>query len=203
MRWRLREPRAIGPMNFIYANLIPALWFAWCVYWLVAARGIKNDRRRESAGSRAAHLLPLALAALLLWPPTLPYGFLCGRMWPATATTFFAGAAILAAGLGFSIWARVHLGRNWSGIVTLKDKHELIRSGPYALVRHPIYTGLLLGFVGSAVARGEWRGVLAVAIVFVALWRKLQLEEQWMVETFGDAYRRYRAEVPALIPRFH
>jgi len=187
-------------METLSVNLVPALWLAWCAYWLAAARGVKDDRRRESPWSRAAHIVPLVVAAALLWLPTLPGGFLCGRLWPATAMSYFIGAAILAAGLGFSVWARVHLGRNWSGIVTLKDTHELIRSGPYALVRHPIYTGLLLGFVGSAVARDEWRGVPAVAIVAFALWRKLRLEERWMVETFGDAYRRYRDEVPALIP---
>ena len=92
------------------------------------------------------------------------------------------------------------LGRNWSGIVTVKQDHELVRSGPYRWVRHPIYTGLLIAFVGTAISRGEWRGVLAVLIVFAALWRKLQLEERWMIETFGDAYLRYRAEVRALIP---
>lgn len=187
-------------MDFVYANLIPALWLGWFVVWLIAARGVKKDRREESPASRAAHLLPLVVAALLLWLPTLPGGFLCGRLWPATPTSYFAGVTILALGLGFSIWARMHLGRNWSGTVTLKESHELIRSGPYALVRHPIYTGLLFGFVGSAVARDEWRGVLAVVIVFLALWRKLRLEERWMLETFGDAYQRYCKEVPALLP---
>ena len=137
---------------------------------------------------------------LLLWPRTLPGGFLCGRLLPAVPATFFCGAAITALGLAFAVWARVHLGRNWSGVVTLKEDHELIRSGPYALVRHPIYTGLLLGFVGSVIARGEWRGVLAFALVIGALWFKLRLEERWMIETFGDAYRRYHSEVPALIP---
>lgn len=144
--------------------------------------------------------MPLILAAALLWRPTLPRHFLCGRILPPTPATFFVGAALLAMGLAFSIWARVHLGRNWSGIATLKVHHELIRSGPYALVRHPIYSGLLLGFVGSGVARGEWRPVLAIAIVLVAPWRKLRPEKRWMIETFGDAYRCYRTEVPALIP---
>ncbi|MEO5626741.1 MAG: isoprenylcysteine carboxylmethyltransferase family protein [Dokdonella sp.] len=187
-------------MNFVYENLIPALWLAWCVVWLIAARGVKSDRRQESPASRAGHLLPLVVAASLLWLPTLPGGFLCGRLWSATLTTYFTGVAIVALGLGFSIWARLHLGRNWSGTVTLKENHELIRSGPYALARHPIYTGLLLGFVGSAVSRDEWRGVLAVVIVFLALWRKFRLEERWMIETFGDAYQSYRNEVPALVP---
>jgi protein-S-isoprenylcysteine O-methyltransferase Ste14 len=187
-------------MGSLYDNLIPILWVAWCVYWYVSSRDTKASRRVESPGSRAAHILPLIVAAALLWLPTLPGGFLCGRLLPRTPTTYLVGVALVAIGLGFSVWARVHLGRNWSGIVTLKEGHELIRSGPYALARHPIYTGLLLAFAGSALARDEWRGVLAVAIVFVALWRKLRLEERWMVETFGDAYQRYRADVKALIP---
>jgi protein-S-isoprenylcysteine O-methyltransferase Ste14 len=112
--------------------------------------------------------------------------------------------ALVAAGLFFACWARHVLGRNWSGVVTLKDDHELIRTGPYRFVRHPIYTGLLLAFVGCAVARDEWRGVLAVVIAYVSLWRKSLLEERWMIDTFGDAYRRFRSEVPALIPNpFH
>jgi protein-S-isoprenylcysteine O-methyltransferase Ste14 len=89
---------------------------------------------------------------------------------------------------------------NWSATVTVKQQHELIRSGPYAIVRHPIYSGILLAFIGSALARGQWRGVLALAIVIVALWRKMRLEERWMSETFGDEYQRYRARTAALIP---
>jgi protein-S-isoprenylcysteine O-methyltransferase Ste14 len=100
----------------------------------------------------------------------------------------------------FSVWARVHLGGNWSGIVTIKHDHELIASGPYAIVRHPIYTGLLVAFIGSAMARGEWRGVLAVLIAWVALWRKLRLEERWMGERFGQQYEAYCRRVPALLP---
>ena len=187
-------------MNIFGANLIGLLWLAWAVYWFVAARNAKRDRRQESALSRAGHIVPLIVAGVLLWLPTLPGGFLCGRILPATAATYFTGVAVLILGLAFAIWARRVIGRNWSGIVTVKQDHELVRTGPYRWVRHPIYTGLLLAFVGTAIARGEWRGVLAVLIVFVALWRKLRLEERWMIETFGDAYLRYRAEVRALIP---
>jgi protein-S-isoprenylcysteine O-methyltransferase Ste14 len=84
--------------------------------------------------------------------------------------------------------------------VTVKQDHELIVNGPYALVRHPIYTGLLLAFAGTGLARGEWRGVLAVVIVFLALWRKLRLEERWMQEQFGEQYRAYKHRVAALVP---
>ena len=92
----------------------------------------------------------------------------------------FLGVAAVAAGLAFTVWARICLGRNWSGTVTLKQDHELVRTGPYRFVRHPIYTGLLVAIAGSAVVRGEWRAALALVIAFAALWRKLRLEERWL-----------------------
>jgi protein-S-isoprenylcysteine O-methyltransferase Ste14 len=187
-------------MEAIQASLIPLLWLVWLIYWMVAARDAKATQRVESAASRAGHLIPLMLAFWLLWSRRVPAVFLGGTILPPSTVLYFAGAAIVAAGLAFAIRARHYLGRNWSGVVTVKQDHELIRGGPYRFVRHPIYTGLLAAFIGSAVARDEWRGVLAVAIAWLALWRKLLLEERWMIEQFGDAYRRFRDEVPALIP---
>ena len=187
-------------MQAFYAHLIPALWLAWAIYWWISALNIKAVRRREGAASRATYMAPLVVAVLLLAPPTLPGGFLCQRFLAAKLATFWVGAATITLGLGFSAWARVRLGGNWSGTITIKHGHELIRSGPYAYVRHPIYTGLLAALVGSAIARGEWRGLVAVVIAFGALWRKLTLEERWLVETFGDQYTRYCTEVAALIP---
>lgn len=197
-------------MDAIVTNLVPIIWVAWVVYWAIAARGAKQTQREESAGSRAGHILPLGLVAWLLFARTLPGcasgtwpvfpPFFCEKIVPPGPALHVAGVALLVAGLAFSVWARRWLGRNWSGIVTLKQDHELIRGGPYRFVRHPIYTGILLGFVGSAIVRDEWRGVLAVAIGYAALWRKLKLEERWMIERFGDAYRKFQAEVPALIP---
>ncbi len=119
---------------------------------------------------------------------------------PRTLAEYWLGVATLSIGLSFSIWARRHLGTNWSGTVTVKVDHELIRTGPYRLVRHPIYTGILVGFLGTAISLSEWRGLAAVALVIIAFSLKIRLEEQWMTETFGDAYRRYCAEVKSLIP---
>jgi protein-S-isoprenylcysteine O-methyltransferase Ste14 len=188
-------------MHSLYSSLVSGLWIAWLIYWRVSATGVKAVRRRESALSRGAHLVPLAIAGLLLWIPTIAGGgILFRRFMPHTLASYWTGTLLLALGLAFSVWARVYLGRNWSATVTVKEDHELIRGGPYALVRHPIYSGLLLAFIGSAIARAEWRGVLAVLIVLVALWRKLRLEERFMSETFGDEYRRYRARTAALIP---
>ena len=187
-------------MKNIYANLILIIWFLWLFYWWLSGRNVKAAVRRESALSCAGHAVPLIITALLLALPTLPGGFLCDRVLPMTELIYWVGVCVLAAGLVFSVWARIHIGRNWSGIVTLKREHELIRSGPYRLVRHPIYTGLLLGFIGTAIARNEWRGWLAVLIACAALWRKLRLEERWLTEQFGETYSQYRDKVAALIP---
>jgi protein-S-isoprenylcysteine O-methyltransferase Ste14 len=187
-------------MEEVYNYLIPALWLGWGIYWCVSARDVKATTRQEGAASRLAHIVPLAIAALLLLTRWLPIPLLYLYFLPHTALTFFIGAGLVACGLAFAIWARAVLGRNWSGTVTLKQDHELIRRGPYRWVRHPIYAGLLLAFLGSALARGQWRGLLALAIVFFALWRKLRHEERWMSEAFGDEYAKYRAEVAALIP---
>jgi len=98
------------------------------------------------------------------------------------------------------VLARVHLAGNWSATVTIKENHTLVRDGPYRYVRHPIYVGILLAIVCTAMSGNEWRVVLAVAIAVAAVWRKLRLEERWLTETFGEEYRRYRKEVRALIP---
>jgi len=187
-------------MEIVYKYLIPGLWACWAVYWWIASRDVKVSVREESALSRFAHIGPLLFAALLCALPDWPLAWLGARFLTPGAASFAFGASLLAAGLAFAVWARFVLGRNWSGTVTLKDGHELIRRGPYRWVRHPIYTGLLGAFVGTAVAIGQWRAVLAVVIVCVALWRKLRLEERWLSEKFGAAYARYREEVAALIP---
>jgi protein-S-isoprenylcysteine O-methyltransferase Ste14 len=197
-------------VDAIVGNLVPLVWVTWVIYWTVAAYGTKTTQREESAASRLGHILPLGLASWLLFARTLPGcrsgtlalfpAFFCEKVVTPGPAVYFTGVGILIGGLAFAIWARRWLGRNWSGVVTLKEDHELVRGGPYRFVRHPIYTGILLGFVGSAIARDEWRGILAVAIGYAALWRKLKLEERWMIERFGDAYRKFQAEVPALIP---
>ena len=119
---------------------------------------------------------------------------------PRSPLRFGGALALAAAGLAFTVWARVHLGRNWSGSVTLKEGHELILSGPYAWVRHPIYTGLLMALLGSAVACGELRAAIGLGVVAAAFVRKLRIEERFMRESFPQQYPRYCAQVPALIP---
>ena len=145
-------------------------------------------------------MLPLIVGVLLVALPHLPSAVFATRILPRTLATYWTGVALVFLGLAFAVWARRHIGSNWSGTVTVKENHVLVRTGPYAWVRHPIYTGLLVAILGSAVARGELRGVWAVLLCSFAFVRKLRIEERWMRQVFGAEYERYRTTVPALIP---
>jgi protein-S-isoprenylcysteine O-methyltransferase Ste14 len=187
-------------LNLAYRFLFPAMWLAWAAYWWLSSRSVKATAREEAFASRLLHVVPLLAALALLWADKVPGQWLSERLFPWAPWEFWTTALVTAIGLGFAVWARLHIGRNWSGTVTIKQDHELVATGPYGIVRHPIYTGLLLAIAGSALARGEWRGVVAFAIAWAALWRKLVLEEKWMLELFGEQYAEYRSRVPALIP---
>ncbi|HXZ60001.1 MAG TPA: isoprenylcysteine carboxylmethyltransferase family protein [Steroidobacteraceae bacterium] len=185
----------------IYRHLITWIWLAWALYWLFAAIGNKPTQRREPLTSRLTYMLALVAGGVLIAWHHSPWGLLLDlRLWPRAALPYFTGLAVLVAGLGFSVWARVHLGRNWSGNVTVKEGHELICTGPYTYVRHPIYTGILTGVLGTAICSGTLRAVLGLAIIATALIVKLRAEEVFMRATFPGQYQRYSAEVPALIP---
>jgi protein-S-isoprenylcysteine O-methyltransferase Ste14 len=186
-------------MNELLPLLFPLLWLLWAAYWGIQSRGVKANVWAESRASRLMHVVPLGLAALLLLT-NLPLPGLDERFLPWSLATFWVGFGLAAAGLLFTVWARRHLATNWSGDVTLKADHELITSGPYAWARHPIYTGLLLGFVGSAVSVGQWRGIAAVVLAALALWRKMRMEERGMRQLFGERYADYARRVSALIP---
>jgi protein-S-isoprenylcysteine O-methyltransferase Ste14 len=185
----------------IFDYLFPSMWLTYLVYWWAMSTNVKATDRTESAPSRLVRLVSIVCASLLLGLPNIPLALLDARFIPLGVSRFWIGAALTLSGLLFPIWARHQLGDNWSQAVTVKEHHRLITSGPYALVRHPIYAGLLLAFFGSAVALGEWRGLLAVALVFAVLWHKLKLEEKWIRAQFGDSYESYSQRVAALVPR--
>jgi protein-S-isoprenylcysteine O-methyltransferase Ste14 len=182
--------------------LFPALWAAWALYWWAASFDVKPTARRESMASRLSHIVPLALAVALLASraappiPGLALRWLPQAVWPA-----WLGALLTATGLAFTVWARRVLGRNWSAVVTLKSDHQLVTTGPYRYARHPIYTGLLLAVAGSAMARGDVRALLAIALAGAAFWRKLRIEEAWLRERFGSDYDAYAQRVAALVPK--
>jgi protein-S-isoprenylcysteine O-methyltransferase Ste14 len=187
-------------MSLSIDTLIKCCWIFFALFWLVSAFGVKRAVRTEPMARRfLKHWLPIMVGIALLWPwyQGTP---LAWRVYPASAWIAWLGMLLTAAGVLFACWARVVLGRNWSGVVQVKQDHELIERGPYRYVRHPIYTGLLLAFLGTALAIGEVRGFLAFAIVAVSFWFKLRLEERWMREQFGTAYATYMQRVKALIP---
>ena len=178
------------------------LWVPFIAYWALAARETRRSRARvraESSSLRAA--LYIAGGALIFLSPSL--GPLDDRFVPAVVEVGAAGWVLTALGMLFSIWARVSLGRNWSGRVVLKQGQELVSTGPYALVRHPIYTGLLVALAGSALYDGRWRALLGLAFFAIGFWLKARSEEDLLEGEFGEEYRSYRARTPMLIPSLH
>jgi protein-S-isoprenylcysteine O-methyltransferase Ste14 len=187
-------------VTFDFIRWIDYTWLAVGIYWLIGALRSKPAARREERSSRAFHLAIMTVAFALMFKDSTGVGFLGARILPESDAIGWAGFGLTAAGCAFAVWARARLGTNWSGTVARKEGHELIRDGPYAIARHPIYAGGLLGLLGTALVVGEVRGLLALALAFVGWFRKARAEERFMVEAFGGEYMTYRREVKQLIP---
>lgn len=187
-------------MRVFYHRFFQFAWVAFWLYWLIQSCRVKRTKQAESRFGRIIHGALFCFAFVLLALPFFHRGLLGRELLPGVFIRFWVGAGILIAGLAFAVWARFHIGSNWSGNVTLKEGHRLIRTGPYALVRHPIYTGILLGFLGTAMAQGEVRSFVGFIIFLVIHLFKLRKEERWMEQEFGEEYVQYREQVPALMP---
>ena len=180
--------------------LIAALWIAWEVYWIAAARGTKRTASSEPFITRLPVVAGLALSIFLLFASPWLGGFLGGLVPPGGDLGYFLGLSVAVSGAGVAFWARHTLGRNWSGRVTIKEDHELVTDGPYCWVRHPIYTGGLLIVAGSAVALARVGGLFSVAIMTTIFLHKVRLEEKVLQDHFGERYAEYRKRTDALIP---
>ena len=192
-------------MRRVVYDYILRIWCAVGVVWLIAAFASKKTERREAVGSRVLHMVLMVASLALLFPSLplssrLPMGPLARRFIPASPSIVWAGLALTVAGCAFAVWARLLLGSNWSSSVTVKQDHQLIRSGPYTIVRHPIYSGFLLGMLGTALALGEWRGIAGLALAFIGWRMKSRREEAFMAAQFGAEYAQYGREVKALVP---
>jgi len=176
-------------------NAITALWIVFLVYWIAGARRVQRTARRFSTVA-----VLIVGAALIFWQ-SAHFGRLSARFVPKREWIQGIGVLLVAAGVGIAIWARWHLGQFWSARVTLKVDHQLIQSGPYARVRHPIYSSLLLAMFGTALFVGEWRALLGVLLVFVAHWQKARREETLLAGQFGSAYDDYRGRTGSLLPK--
>ena len=176
-----------------------AAWIALGLVWLVGAFTTKRTVRVQSRESRIGHTLVFLLAVLLMrtrWD----LGPLALRFVPRSPAIALIGLALTVTGFAFAIWARFDLGRNWSGRITVKQDHALIRSGPYSIVRHPIYTGFIVGIAGTVLGIGEVHALIGFAFVVGGFLLKARLEERFMRDEFGETYVRYQRTVKAMIP---
>ena len=181
------------------ALVVSACWGVFIVAWAVSAWFVKPTVER---GGWSWLRLPLIGTALLAWwslRGSAP-GFASARLWDPSAASRTIAAALTLGGLAIALWARWTLGRNWSGAVVIKRDHQLVEDGPYRFVRHPIYTGLLLMALGTAMLEAHTAAFGLCAFIGVALWIKLQAEERLLTRHFPDTYPLYRRRVRALIP---
>lgn len=186
-------------MTAVSGQIIVGCWLVFIAYWFISAARGKAVVERQSLLSAAAHRIPIGLCWFLLAFRGLPPPFNL-PLTPRTDLTQIIGAAICVAGLFVTVWARRTLAGNWSSDVTFKQNHELIKAGPYRFVRHPIYSGLLLMCLGTALDIGQLRGWLGLVSLFIGFWIKLTQEEKLLLRHFPDDYPAYCKQVKALVP---
>jgi protein-S-isoprenylcysteine O-methyltransferase Ste14 len=182
-------------------NLIRAAWLVFVLYWIFAGLSVNRIKSREPAGARLTRLAVIAATLLLLNANFGSSGFLGRRFIPFTRSMPWLGAILTVAGVAFAIWARFHIGRYWSGTVALKVGHELIRTGPYAHIRHPIYTGILVMLAGTALAIGRYAALLAFLLLLADLTWKSRREETLLAQEFGAAFEEHRSHTGFFFPR--
>jgi protein-S-isoprenylcysteine O-methyltransferase Ste14 len=177
-------------------------WLAFGAYWIVGAMKTRATIRREPFLARYGVMFVEIVGFTLLFDGDADVGLLGHRFFHRTETTAIAGLALTWIGIAIAIWARYHLGQFWSGRITLKEGHQLIRSGPYARLRHPIYTGLDLAAIGSALVIGHWRCVAGVCVIMTGFVIKAKREEKLLAGQFGDAFEEHQRQTGFLLPRF-
>jgi protein-S-isoprenylcysteine O-methyltransferase Ste14 len=183
------------------AAVTSTLWMIFGGVWLIAWLKTKPTQQRAPIRSRVLYSVPVLAGSYLLVRDNPLFGSAGGRILSRTRALDASAIILTAAGIAFAIWARFYLGGNWSSAVSIKVGHELIRTGPYAWVRHPIYSGLLVALLGTSLARAKPVAFLALALFSIGFWIKSRIEEEFMRETFGEDYVAYTRETGALIPK--
>jgi protein-S-isoprenylcysteine O-methyltransferase Ste14 len=190
---KLAELERIGfPPRMLIAI---ALWLIPGIYWEIAARN--KTVVKEPFRTRSVHLALTSVAQLML---VLPVPGLRARFLPLALPVWLAGLAIEALAVVLTLWARRVLGKNWSGAIATNVDHELIRTGPYRSVRHPIYTGIIGTFLGVTLVSGEWHALIGLVLTLIAYARKIRMEEAHLRQAFGPAYAEYAQHSWRLIP---
>src|ERR1700730_11699576 len=186
------------------AHLLRVLGWIWAVfgvYWIAAARRGKAEQTRELSLYRFVRILLLIITFALLFSRWAQVGPLGWRFFPPLPVIAYIGFALALAGMGIAVWARIHLGQYWSDKVVPKVDHQLISSGPYARMRHPIYSGVLLGVAGTALVIGEWRGVLAFFLLLTNYAVKAKREEKILAGALAENFAGHKKRAGFLLPR--
>jgi protein-S-isoprenylcysteine O-methyltransferase Ste14 len=184
-------------------RLLEYVWAVFGLYWIAVARGGKATQTGEMPLYRLLRLAILVITFTLLFWERTAIGFLARRFMPQLPAIAYAGFLATLAGLTTAVWARIHLGQYWSDKVVLKVDHQLIRTGPYAYMRHPIYSGVLLGVAGTALVLGQWRGLLAFLLLLTNYWVKAEREERILSARFEQEFYDHEQRAGFLFPRFH
>ena len=181
-------------------RVIDSLWLVLCIVWGFGMLTTKRTLRWQTTSSRLWQMGIVVLGYWMLFTASIHTLGLGRQIYAPGRGSAVAGIALAAAGVAFAVWARLTLGGNWSGTVALKEGHTLVQRGPYRWVRHPIYTGLLLAALGTAVVSGSLHSMLALPVILFGFWLKIATEENLMVQTFGAEYVEYMQRVKALAP---
>ena len=185
-----------NPIN----SIIGTLWLVMFIIWFISGLSLKRTAQARSEGMSRIAVYIVWVGWWLLFTHGFGRDPLSRRVLEPSITTAYVGLALTAAGLAFAVAARLYIGKNWSALIHVKEGHELIQRGPYAIVRHPIYSGLMLATLGTAIAYGELSGFLGFIMIVAAWGYKSRLEESAMAEQFGAQYENYRAHVKGLVP---
>ena len=180
------------------ALVIAGLWIAFALSWLAASPWSSPTSKQVGIRSELVFRTLLVVGGLVFLIPAHGYAGPL-RLWLVTRDEAWMCVALIALGLAFSWWARFYLGPLWSGHITTKANHRVVDHGPYAIVRHPIYTGGLLAVFATAAAKGTVLGIAGAAAITLGLWLKASLEERWLRQEL-DGYDAYRRRVPMLVP---
>jgi len=182
--------------------LVEVPWIVFVIYWIIGATRTLATREKEPFASRYLILAIEVVGFALLFNGSTGIGFLGTRLIPRTWTSAIGGVILTWAGIGLAIWARHHLAEYWSARITIKEDHQLIRTGPYSRLRHPIYTGLVLATIGSALEIDRWRCVFGVLLVLAGYCLNARREEAMLSRQFGEAFREHQEQTGFLLPRF-
>jgi protein-S-isoprenylcysteine O-methyltransferase Ste14 len=189
------------PMYFGPRVVFAVIWVGWVVSWLAASFWTARTQKRAGASLTSSYRVLLGVGAVLM-TPWAARRLGAAPLWNAGEAGSYLLAATALAGFAFTWWARIHLGRLWSSVITRKEGHRIVDSGPYALVRHPIYTGLIAALVASAIVEATPTALGGAALLIAGFWVKARGEERFLAAELGaETYEAYRRRVPMLQPR--